>query len=158
MSFEDLTMEQQALARNIFMRLTALGEGVRDARRRVSRQELYPAGVDSSQVDIVLQKLSGKDARLIVADNLSVEITHEALIEQWDTLRNWLEADRALLRVHRHLTQAAQEWHELGRDSGALYRGVRLAEALEWRDQNERAMNELEREFLDTSESFKLYE
>ena len=158
MSYEALTAEQQELARNIFVRLTALGEGVSDTRRRVSRQELYPAGVDSSQVDTVLQKLSGPEARLIVADDVTVEVTHEALIQQWDTLRNWLEADREVLRVHRHLTRAAQEWDDLGRDPGALYRGMRLAEAMEWREQKEGALNELEREFLDTSEALKLRE
>jgi hypothetical protein len=157
-SYEDLTTEQQELARNIFLRLTALGEGVSDTRRRVSRQELYPAGVDSSQVDTVLQKLSGPDARLIVTDDLTAEVTHEALIEQWDTLRDWLKEDRKALRVHRHLTRAAQEWYELGRDSGELYRGARLAVAMEWREQNESLMNELEREFLDTSEANKVDE
>lgn len=88
-----------------------------DTRRRVSRTEFYPAGVDPAQVDVVLQALSGPQARLIVAGGWTVEIAHEALIQQWDDLRNWLEADREALRTHhRRLTEAAQEWERQGRD------------------------------------------
>ena len=58
---------------------------------------------------------------------------HEALIREWPTLREWLNADREGLRLHRHLTEAAQEWARLGRDPGELYRGARLAQATERR-------------------------
>ena len=37
------------MARNIFIRLTSLGEGVSDTSRRVSRTELYPAGVEAGE-------------------------------------------------------------------------------------------------------------
>jgi hypothetical protein len=39
----------------------------------------------------------------------------------------------------------------LGRDESVLYRGVRLAHAVAWKENNERALNEIEREFLDAS-------
>src|SRR4029079_751061 len=39
-TYESLSPAQQALAHNIFLRLTALGEGVSDPRRRVDRREL----------------------------------------------------------------------------------------------------------------------
>ena len=53
--------------------------------------------------------------------------------------------------MHRHLTDAAREWDERGRDPGDLYRGARLAAALEWRDGHERELNATERAFLDAS-------
>jgi WD40 repeat protein/energy-coupling factor transporter ATP-binding protein EcfA2 len=150
-TYEMLNPAQQSIARNIFLRLTALGEGVSDTRRRVSRAELYPAGVDSGQVDTVLQTLSGPQARLIVADARKVEVSHEALIQGWSTLREWLEANRQALRVHRHLTQAALEWDALDRDPGELYRGARLAEAEEWAEAHAADLNPLERAFLEAS-------
>ncbi|MCK7510808.1 MAG: hypothetical protein MZV70_46565 [Desulfobacterales bacterium] len=59
-------------------------------------------------------------------------MAHEALIREWPTLRGWLDEDRDGLRLHRHLTDAAQEWDIRQRDPDALYRGARLAQALEW--------------------------
>ena len=103
-----------------------------DTRRRVDRTELYAVDVDPAQVDAVLRALSGPEARLIVIDEGSVEVAHETLIQQWKTLRAWLEADREALRIHRHLTESAQEWEGLGRDPGALYRGLLLAPASAW--------------------------
>jgi WD40 repeat protein len=131
-TYEALTPEQQQIARTILVRLTTLGEGVSDTRRRASRSELYPAGVDPAQVDQVLQALSGPEARLIIVEEQSVEIAHETLIQQWDTLRQCLEKDREAVRVHRRLTEAAQEWIALKRDPGALYRGMRLDQAGDW--------------------------
>ena len=62
----------------------ALGDGVSDTRRRVPREELYPVGVERRVVDEVLAALSHKDARLVVVnDDNTVEVTHEALIRSW---------------------------------------------------------------------------
>ncbi|MGO4752804.1 WD40 repeat domain-containing protein, partial [Streptomyces sp. 2MCAF27] len=62
-------------------------------------------------------------------DDEVVNLAHEALITAWPRLRDWIDEDRRLLRVHRQLTEDATAWERLGRDPGALYRGVRLAEA-----------------------------
>ncbi len=48
-----------------------------------------------------------------------MDVTHEALIREWPRLSCWLNEDREGLLVHRRLTEAAQEWEELARDSGA---------------------------------------
>ena len=60
--YAELTPDQQTIARNIFVRLTALGEGVQDTRRRVPLAELASPG---RTVEAVLQKL--EDARLVTA-------------------------------------------------------------------------------------------
>jgi WD40 repeat protein/basic membrane lipoprotein Med (substrate-binding protein (PBP1-ABC) superfamily) len=75
-------------------------------------------------------------------------VAHEALIREWPTLRTWLEENREGLRLHRHLTEAAQEWHNADRESDLLYRGVRLMQAREWAGQNLDEMNPQEREFI----------
>ena len=58
-----------------------------------------------------------------------MEVAHEALIRGWGRLRQWVEADRAGLRTHRRLTEAAREWKEHTGDAGYLYQGTRLAVA-----------------------------
>lgn len=147
----ELTPGQQEIARNIFLRLTELGEGTQDTRRRVSILELIPPAPygDPQQVEEVLVKLA--DARLITTSEGSAEVAHEALIREWSTLREWLSQDREGLRVHRHLTEATQEWELMEHDPGSLYRGARLAQALEWSENNPRQMNAQELTFLEAS-------
>ena len=93
------------------------------------------------------------DARLITTEQDAAEVAHEALIREWPTLRGWLEEDRQGLWLHRQLTEAAQAWVKLEREAGALYRGARLAQALEWAGDAGHAaeLNALEREFLAAS-------
>jgi hypothetical protein len=68
------------------------------------------------------------DARLIVTNEDSAEVAHEALIREWPTLRGWLEDNREDLRLHRHLTEAAQEWLAADREpDGCTW--ARLAQA-----------------------------
>ena len=65
------------------------------------------------------------------SDDDSAEIAHEALIREWPRLRGWLAEDRDELRALRQLTTAARSWEESGRDDADLYRGPRLAAAVE---------------------------
>lgn len=147
----ELSPTQQATARNIFLRLTELGEGTQDTRRRAPLNELIPRAqyAEAQQVREVLQQLA--DARLITLDEGTAEVAHEALIREWPQLREWLTEDREGLTLHRHLTHAAREWDLLERDPDTLYRGTRLLQALEWTAANPGALNEAEREFLDAS-------
>lgn len=147
--YAQLTPDEQAIARNIFLRLTELGEGTEDTRRRATFAELIPRTENAATVRAVLNRMA--DARLMTLGKDTAEVAHEALIREWTTLREWLAQDREGLRLHRHLTQAAQEWELLERDPGSLYRGARLAQAREWASINAERLNELENAFLDAS-------
>ncbi len=148
-----LTAEQQALARRIFLRLTELGEGTQDTCRRAAISELVSKEEEAPEVESLLQELA--DARLITLSEGIAEVAHEALIREWPSLRAWLSESRESLRLHRRLTAAAQDWENLARDSGALYRGAPLAQALEWTTQPGHAseLNALEQEFLLASQA-----
>jgi WD40 repeat protein/DNA-binding SARP family transcriptional activator len=155
-TFNQLTPEQQIIARNIFVRLTELDEGADDehlpgiyTRRRAALVELIPRPEDAPLVQDVLTRLA--DARLVTTGRETVEVAHEALIQEWARLRQWLDENRAGLRLHRQLTEAAQEWERLARDADVLYRGARLAQALEWADAHVDALNIQERFFLEAS-------
>jgi WD40 repeat protein len=152
--FQSLDPSQQRLARRTFLRLTQPGEGAEDTRRRAQLTELDDAG---DEVAAVVTQLVNARLVTIFSDEIGgddvVEVAHEALIRGWPRMRGWVDEDRAGLRVHRRLTEAAQEWERLGRDPSLLYRGARLAGAVEWRDANEESLNEFERAFLDASRS-----
>ncbi|MBF8283025.1 MAG: hypothetical protein HW378_1940 [Anaerolineales bacterium] len=150
---DELDAHQQVIARNIFLRLTELGDadGAAETRRRATFEELIPQPDDAPAVRAVLTRLA--DARLIITDEGVAEVAHEALIREWPTLRGWLEENREGLRLHRHLTLAAEGWVRHGRDPGELYRGARLAQALEWAAAHPAELNRLEREFLEASQA-----
>ncbi len=90
-------------------------------------------------------------ARLVVADDRTAEVAHEALIREWPQLREWLDADRDALRLHRLITDAATDWDRAGRDPSLLFRGGRLAVATEWLAGHAADANDLERAFVEAS-------
>ena len=159
-----LTPEQKEIARSIFLRLTELGEGVQDTRRRVPLEELMPGPDASTDVVTVLQTL--QTARLVttvreevlagadvdIAPRTYVDVAHEALIREWPALREWLADDREGLGIHRRLTRATEEWNSFGHDTGLLYRGAKLAQTAEWAATHRDVLNRREDEFLSASQ------
>jgi WD40 repeat protein/tRNA A-37 threonylcarbamoyl transferase component Bud32 len=120
---------EQELARRTFLALADPGVGMEDSRRRASRAELTPAGGDARLAEVLDAMAT---ARLVSVDDQSVEVAHEALLREWPRLRAWLDEDRDGRRLQRHLMAAAGGWEALDRDPAELYRGPRLAAALEW--------------------------
>jgi Novel STAND NTPase 1 len=137
------------LLRNVFLRLTEIGDDVEDTRRRAHIEELVPQGASPVLVRKLLERLA--EARLVTLDERTAEVAHEVLIRRWPTLRRWLEEDREGIRLHRRLSDAARLWVAAGRESTDLYRGTRLDAAVEWARANGALLNETEREFLNAS-------
>ncbi|MEP7041086.1 MAG: adenylate/guanylate cyclase domain-containing protein [Chloroflexota bacterium] len=149
--FERLAPEEQALAREMLLRLTELGEGTQDTRRRAGLHELLPAEGSAGAGEATRVLTTLVDARLVTVDEGAAEVAHEALIREWPMLREWLREDREGLRIQRQVTDAAAEWSTLGRDASLLYRGARLATTREWAASHDRALTEPERAFLEAS-------
>ena len=90
-------------------------------------------------------------ARLLTVDEGTVEVAHEALLREWPRLAGWLEEDREGQRLRAHLAEAAREWEGTSQDPSELYRGARLASALDWTAEHTLELNELERRFVTES-------
>lgn len=146
---DQLNQTQQELARDVFLRLTELGEGTEDTRRRAALNELVRQSAEATQLRAVLNTLA--EARLITLNEDSAEVAHEALIREWQRLHEWLTQDREGLLLHRHLTESAHEWEMRGHDPSELYRGARLAQAREWASVHEERLNASEQAFLAAS-------
>jgi WD40 repeat protein len=147
--YTTLSADQQRVTKNLLLRLTVLGEGTEDTKRRISSGD-----VDLTDPDVrtVLGLLT--EARLVTVDTDTVELTHEALIRAWPRLRRWLTEDRDRLRTGHQLTEATHTWLSLEKDPGVLYRGTRLAIAREHPDD----LNNSELAFLDASIDAELAE
>jgi WD40 repeat protein/DNA-binding SARP family transcriptional activator len=142
-AYRRLSEPQRERARAILLRL-ADAEEAAPVRRRVPLTELETERDEDAAAALAVLT----ESRLVTVDEGTVEVAHEALLSQWPRLRGWLEADAEGRRLHQHLIQAAREWQDSGRDPAELYRGARLASALEWAESHERELNELERAFL----------
>jgi transcriptional regulator with XRE-family HTH domain len=119
----------QEAARQLFLRLITLGEGVEDTRRRVLRTEL--SALQTSEVSETSEVLDDVidlygHYRLLTFDNdpatrgPTVEVAHEALLREWGRLRGWLESSQADVHMQRLLAAATAEWEEAGREASYL--------------------------------------
>jgi WD40 repeat protein len=136
--------ERKPLVRAVMLRLVGEDEAETAVRRRAPLAELdLQRSQDTTDVLATLA-----DRRLVTIGEGSVEVAHEALLREWPRLREWIEDDAEGRRLRRHITQAASEWDAAGRDQGELFRGARLAAALDWSADHALELNELEFEFV----------
>jgi WD40 repeat protein len=166
--YQRLQPSEQAAARQLFLRLVTLGEGMEDTRRRVLRSELTALSNDkrgatngtgavygSSDMEKVVETYD--KYRLLTGDRdpstrtPTVEVAHEALIRTWGRLRDWLDQSRDDLRLQRRLAAAAAEWAHAGHDPSYLASGVRLEQFAEWVGQTQLALSGEERAYLEAS-------
>ena len=135
------------LVRTVMLRLVGADEGEVPVRRRAPLAELDV----ESNADVAEVLATLTDSRLVTLGEGSVEVAHEALLREWPRLREWIEGDTDGRRLRRHITQAASDWDAAGRDQAELYRGARLAAALDWSTDHAFELNELERQFVTDS-------
>ncbi|MCC6612332.1 MAG: protein kinase [Anaerolineae bacterium] len=153
--YNDLEDPGRALVQKLFLRLVVVGETSDDTRRRASQSELMSVHPDRALVNKTLEAFGRH--RLLTFDRDSVtreptvEIAHEALIQHWSRLRNWIDANRALLRLRQQLHASAAEWEAGGRDPGYLARGGRLASFESVGGAEAFSLDERERGFLEAS-------
>ncbi len=138
---------RKQLVRAVMLRLVGEGEAAVPVRRRAPLAEL---DVERNE-DVANVVATLADSRLITVGEGSVEVAHEALLQEWPRLRDWIEEDTEGRRLRRHITEVATEWNAGGRDQGELYRGARLVAALDWSTDHAFELNELEREFVSES-------
>ena len=112
----------------MMLRLVGDGEGDAAVRRRAPLAEL-----DLERNEDVGERARDAGGEPARHDRRGVvEVAHEALLREWPRLREWIDEDADGRRLRRHLTHAATDWDTAGRDQGELYRGARLAAALDW--------------------------
>ena len=142
-AYTALSEPHRVVARSVLLRLADVDESETAVRRRASREEFDGAADD------VVAALA--DRRLLTLDERWVELAHEALLREWPRLRQWLTEDAEHRRTRHRLADAARSWRAADRDESELYRGSRLAAALEWSARHRHELSDDERAFLDAS-------
>jgi hypothetical protein len=156
---EQLSPEQQQIARRIFLRLIQPGEGTIDTRRRATFEEVLTQTTLTKEVEAIVQILAG--ANLLITNRnpetnqVILDVAHEALIQEWPTLRQWVDKGRQDLRIRQQLSQATRNWTDRGKNEDSLYRGSLLLEVEEWVAANPEEINPGEQAFLEASIAFR---
>ena len=127
--YATFTAAERERVRHVLVQMVRPGEGTADTRQVATRAQVRPENWP------LVARLA--DARLVVTghdpvrDEDTAEPIHEALIQHWPPLRDWLREDRAFRLWQNGLRQSQAEWVRAGRDPEALLAGARLAEAQE---------------------------
>jgi WD40 repeat protein len=140
--FSPLSEAQKQTTKHIFLQLvdtihadpgtTAVGKAIShrvplsefNAEERQVLDRFVDAGLlisDASQGE----ELLGSDR------TATVELTHETLIDAWDTLKSWIEESRPLIRLKNQLKDDAHRWREVNRQNptqaeAELWQGSKL--------------------------------
>jgi WD40 repeat protein/tetratricopeptide (TPR) repeat protein len=146
------------IARRAFLSLINIGEGTFDTRRRVLLSEIVAKDESPEHVRNVLYHFSKPGEAYFITLSTdaegkeTAEITHEALFEHWDSLKQWLAEKREDLPVARDLEKTVQDWHQQMQDYDLLWRGSKLDSLKEYHKRNKQDMTELQYDFFDASE------
>jgi len=110
-TYEALNTRQKNLAKEIFLRLTNVNEGLPPTRRRAAREHLELTDVPTAGIDQLLEVFSRANRpRLLVGDGDSYVVAHDALYAEWPTLRDWLAKDKEGAHTRSELAQSATQW------------------------------------------------
>jgi len=127
-----LSSADQRLCRAVVLRLCTPER----TRAVVSLADLEAGAADGGAVEQVIHRLA--EARLVVIeagderDSTTVELCHEALIESWDKLQQWLAESQQDAQFVARLRAAAHQWESSQAAEGLLWRDRSAREAADW--------------------------
>ncbi len=140
------TKEHRKLAQTVFLRLIIPGITEQETTRRRARRSELEVG-DSTQTRLLRETADIFVVRRLlttseVAGVPTIEVSHEALLQEWPRLTDWVSEARKDLRLQQVLSQDVTEWEQHNRPADRLYRGRHLKEARAWAKRNMSGTNE----------------
>ena len=132
--------EHRKLARALLVRLIDPGASEQDTtRRRAALSEFTLA--DPTQTRLMRETIDTFiTARLLTTNEITgtttIEVSHEALIREWQRLAGWLREARDDIRLQQTISEDAAEWEQHNKPGDRLYRGSQLKEARAWARRN----------------------
>jgi len=152
-AFRKLDPHEEQRVRRVFTQLVQPSQATEDTRRIATESELGPEnwGLVARLANERLV-VTGRDE---ASEEETAEIVHEALIREWERLRQWTNEDRAFRQWQERLRSTIRQWEMSGRDHGALLRGGLLAEAERWLEDRGGELAEAERDYILTSTSIQ---
>ncbi len=174
--FAKLTSVQQKATRQLFGKLVRVArpeQGAEDTRQRAALTDLGEdaLGVAKELIKARLLVTGGETANpgddsagaetvadspaIEIADwgkRNTVEVAHEALIREWQQLRDWLNEDREFLLWQQRLKTTVDDW-ERTKDKSFLLRGGQLEEAKRWKASYADKLSDSQKSFIQASQN-----
>ena len=152
----ELGQAKQPLVRAIMLRLVSPER----TRAIVPMAELRELSREVGEVQRLVDQMV--DARLLVVQTIeggkgsTVEIVHESLVQNWPTLRRWLDENQDDAELIDQLRTAARQWAQKGRDVGLLWRGDTAEEAKKFKKRYKGPLSDVERAFLEAVVTYEV--
>ncbi len=130
--------EEKKLTKGLFQALTSIDENGRKIRRPARLSELVQLtrATESQLLSIIQLFIQNKRSFLIISDvgdknDKIIDISHESLIRQWDTLNKWVDEEDEAVSNYLQLHEATNLKKQGKKD---YLTGSELQIALKWRD------------------------
>ena len=134
--YSQLSEIEQAAAQQLFLRLVTIADNDEWVRRRVPASEMVALDDDLVPLQTVIELFARHHLLTLDRDSATgaptVEVAHEALLTEWDLLRDWIESGRDDITRHAALTAAMREWEASGGNRDYLPAGSRLDGYEQW--------------------------
>ena len=105
---------EQDWIRAMLLRLVRPGAAEKDTRQRQPQSKLVELAGETAaarqQIGLVLESLI--KGRLLVSEQDSVDLAHEALIQGWERLAGWCKESRELRQLSQRLETARLDWEK----------------------------------------------
>jgi formylglycine-generating enzyme required for sulfatase activity len=142
----------QALRRMLTLKLATVREDGEPTRRRALRSDF------TDEEWRLVYELANHPNRLLVTatpegGETYAEVAHEAIFRRWDTVRDWIAAERQFLAWRTGLEAAQRAWRATS-DSckgDALLMGAALTQAQSWLSKRKADLPVVDRDFIDQS-------
>lgn len=158
--YESLTSEQQQIARSAFLSMVQLNDDNKATRRRATISELVKDTSKKQLVREVIECFAKPGVWILVTSSSKeevemVEIAHEALLNNWKELKEWLDLQWESLIKKRKIEDAFLEWKNRNKSKDYLLQGRILRDAKEFqqaqKDDSETSLSIEAKEFVKES-------
>jgi uncharacterized protein YjbI with pentapeptide repeats len=123
--------------KRVLLCLVTPGEKAEDTRRVATRNEI---GEDNWRdiVTVLANERLVVTSRHEQTQEETVEIIHEAIIQHWQRLKQWIDEYRSELIQLREIEAAAQKWHDQNKPRHELWQGKKLSTAKAFQNNKDR--------------------
>ncbi|MDX2230735.1 MAG: caspase family protein [Leptolyngbyaceae cyanobacterium bins.349] len=147
--YENLSPADQTFVREMVGELVQIGDEGEVTRRRASWERLREMAASSQQLERIAGQLIYQ--RLLVADDKTVEVAHEALLQESRLIQGWIEDNRDSIRLQQRLEAYRREWQEHDHSENYLLDAGRLAAIDDWIANKQPRLIKIDQKFIEQS-------
>ncbi|MBW4691785.1 MAG: caspase family protein [Lyngbya sp. HA4199-MV5] len=147
--YTSLSPTDQTFVRDLISELVQIGDAGEVTRRRANWERLRAIATSQEQLNRIIGSLIYQ--RLLVADDKTVEVAHEALLSESKLIQGWIDENRDDIRLQQRLEIYRHEWQDHDRSENYLLDAGRLAAIDEWMEKKQPRLMPVDQEFIEES-------